>query len=277
MKLKIAIVDAFTQHQFAGNQAAVVSLDSWLDATTMQNIASENNLAETAFFVCNAAGVYDIRWFSPIKEIDFCGHATLASSHVIFTERKEVSEIRFWAKAVGEITVQKKSDNLIEMAFPSREPVELTEVPEALRGGLSVDGVAISALSSPVAYLKNNQAYFVVLSSEAQVKSVVPDLEMLKTLDPLDVVVTAAMPTAVDQNFDFVSRYFWPANGGVEDPVTGSIHAGLAPYWAKKLGKSNLVALQASQRTGTLFCRVEEDTVFVSGYCVSYLEGHISV
>lgn len=273
MKLKISVVDAFTKHQFAGNQAAVVSLHNWLEAVTMQKIASENNLAETAFFVCNAAGVYDIRWFSPIKEIDFCGHATLASAHVIFTEQKGVSEIRFWAKAVGEITVKKKDGDLIEMAFPNREPFELTSVPVALSGGLKVDSKAIT----PIAYLKNNQAYFVVLSSEAQVKTVVPDLEMLKTLRPLDVVVTASMPIAENQDFDFVSRYFWPANGGVEDPVTGSIHAGLAPYWAKKLNKFDLVALQASQRTGVLYCRVEANTVFVSGYCVSYLEGHICV
>ena len=149
------------------------------------------------------------------------------------------------------------------MAFPNREPIEITEVPEALRGGLSI---------TPTAYLKNNQAYFAIMSSEEQVKSIVPDLEKLKTLAPLDVVVTAA-----GKDYDFVSRYFWPANGGAEDPVTGSIHSGLAPYWAKKLNKSDLVAFQASKRTGILYCVVEASTVFVSGYCVSYLEGSISI
>lgn len=263
MKLKINIVDAFTKNQFAGNQAAVMLLDSWLAIDTMQNIASENNLSETAFVVCNSSGVFEIRWFSPIKEVDFCGHATLASAHVIFSERKDISEIIFWAKTVGNIIVKNTDGNLIEMAFPNREPIELTEVPEALSGGLSI---------TPIAYLKNNQAYFAVMSNEEQVKSIVPDLGKLKTLGPLDVVVTAA-----SKDFDFVSRYFWPANGGAEDPVTGSIHAGLAPYWSKKLNKSNLVALQASKRKGILYCRVESSTVFVSGYCVSYLEGSISI
>lgn len=263
MKLKIYVVDAFTKVQFAGNQAAVVLLEDWLATGIMQNIASENNLSETAFVVCNSSGVFEIRWFSPIKEVDFCGHATLASAHVIFSVRKEISEIKFWAKAVGDLSVKNTESNLIEMAFPNREPIEITEVPEALRGGLSI---------TPSAYLKNNQAYFAVMSNEEQVKSIVPDLEKLKTLGSLDVVVTAA-----SKDFDFISRYFWPANGGAEDPVTGSIHAGLAPYWAKKLNKSNLVALQASKRTGTLYCRVESSTVFVSGYCVSYLEGSIDI
>lgn len=263
MKLKISIVDAFTKVRFAGNQAAVVLIEDWLATDTMQNIASENNLSETAFVVCNSSGVFEIRWFSPIKEVDFCGHATLASAHVIFSERKDISEIKFWAKAVGNVIVKNTDGNLIEMAFPNREPIEITEVPEALRNGLSI---------TPTAYLKNNQAYFAVMSNEEQVKSIVPDLEELKTLDPLDVVVTAA-----GTDYDFVSRYFWPANGGAEDPVTGSIHAGLAPYWAKRLDKSNLVGLQASKRKGILYCRVETSTVFVSGYCVSYLEGSISI
>lgn len=263
MKLKIYVVDAFTKDQFAGNQAAVVLLEDWLATDAMQNIASENNLSETAFVVCNPSGVFEIRWFSPIKEIDFCGHATLASAHVIFTNRKEIFEIKFWAKAVGNLTVKNTDGNLIEMAFPNREPIEIAEVPAALSNGLSI---------MPIAYLKNNQAYFAVMSNEEQVRSIVPDLEKLKTLDPLDVVVTAA-----GKDFDFVSRYFWPANGGAEDPVTGSIHAGLAPYWAKKLNKSNLVALQASKRKGILYCRVESNTVFVAGYCVSYLEGYIRI
>ena len=263
MKLKINIVDAFTKVQFAGNQAAVVLLEDWLATDAMQNIASENNLSETAFVVCNSSGVFEIRWFSPIKEVDFCGHATLASAYVIFSERKDISEIKFWAKAVGNIIVKNSDSNLIEMAFPNREPIVITEIPEALSDGLSI---------TPIAYLKNNQAYFAVMSNEEQVKSIVPDLEKLKTLGPLDVVVTAA-----SKDFDFVSRYFWPANGGAEDPVTGSIHAGLAPYWSKRLNKSNLVALQASKRTGILYCRVESSTVFVSGYCISYLEGSISI
>jgi PhzF family phenazine biosynthesis protein len=263
MKLSIYIIDAFTTQLFSGNQAAVVLLEHWLSVELMQNIASENNLSETAFVVRNSSGVYEIRWFSPIKEINFCGHATLASAFVIFFMDTGVTEITFWAKAVGNLNVHKKENNLIEMAFPNREPIELIQIPLALKEGLSI---------TPVAYLKNQQAYFAIMENEAQVKQVVPDLEKLKTLAPLDVVVTAQ-----SNDFDFTSRYFWPANGGVEDPVTGSIHAGLAPYWAKQLNKQELVALQASNRSGVLYCRVEEAAVFVSGYCVSYLEGTIYV
>jgi PhzF family phenazine biosynthesis protein len=263
MKLKIHIVDAFTTKKFSGNQAAIVMLDSWLAVDLMQSIATENNLSETAFVVCNASGVFEIRWFSPIKEIDFCGHATLASAHVLFSENHSVSEISFWAKAVGSLQVKKFENGLIEMAFPNRAPVEIVDVPQALKEGLSI---------SPIAYLRNQQAYFAVFSGEEQVRSVIPDLEKLKTLGPLDVVVTAP-----SKEFDFTSRYFWPANGGVEDSVTGSIHAGLAPYWAKQLNKQELVGFQASQRTGVLYCRVEENVVFVSGFCVGYLEGIISV
>ena len=263
MKLNISIIDAFTTEQFSGNQAAVVLLDEWLTTEIMQNIAGENNLSETAFVVRKSSGVFEIRWFSPIREVDFCGHATLASAYVIFSKEKELFEIDFWAVAVGTMHVKVAEGGLIEMAFPNREPIEVSEVPQALREGLSV---------SPITYLKSQQAYFAILANEEQVKSVIPDVEKLTTLDPFDVVVTAP-----GKEFDFVSRYFWPANGGVEDPVTGSIHAGLAPYWAKKLNKNTLVALQASQRSGVLYCRVEESTVYVSGHCVRYLEGCITV
>jgi PhzF family phenazine biosynthesis protein len=263
MKLNISIVDAFTTKQFSGNPAAVVLLEDWISIELMQSIASENNLSETAFVVCNSSGVHEIRWFSPLKEVDFCGHATLGSAFVIFEQKNYLSEITFWAKAVGNIIVRKGPDSLIEMAFPNREPVELTEVPEALNQGLSI---------RPIAYLRNQQAYFGVMENEEQVRHVVPDLEKLKTLGPMDVVVTAK-----SNEFDFASRYFWPANGGIEDPVTGSIHAGLAPYWAKKLNKQNLVALQASSRSGVVYCKVTDSTVFVSGFCVRYLEGTITV
>lgn len=259
----IYIIDAFTKELFKGNQAAVVPLDSWLHESMMQNIASENNLSETAFFVRNDAGVYEIRWFSPLKEIDFCGHATLASAYVIFNYLGEKGTIRFWAKAVGTIEVNLRDDGLIEMSFPNRAPECLSVIPEALKTGLSI---------TPLEFHKNQQAYFAVYASEDDVKKVVPDLEKLKTLAPLDVVVTA--PSV---EYDFASRYFWPANGGVEDPVTGSIHAGLAPFWAKRLGKETLVALQASARTGVLYCRVQEERVFVAGVCQAYLEGKISV
>lgn len=262
-QLPIYIIDAFTDTLFKGNQAAVVPLDSWLPEGVMQNIASENNLSETAFFVRNDAGVYEIRWFSPLKEIDFCGHATLASAYVIFNHLGEKGTITFWAKAVNIIEVNEGDNGLIEMSFPNRAPEVLSEVPEALSTGLSI---------KPLEFHKNQQAYFAVYASEEDVKNVVPDLEKLKTLAPFDVVVTAP-----SKAYDFASRYFWPANGGVEDPVTGSIHAGLAPFWAKRLGKQSLVALQASKRSGVLYCRVSEERVFVSGACVEYLQGTIGL
>lgn len=263
MKLPLYIIDAFTNELFKGNQAAVMPLDSWLSETMMQSIASENNLSETAFFVKNDEGIYEIRWFSPLTEIAFCGHATLASAYVIFNHLGEKDTIRFWAKAVNTIEVNLRDNGLIEMSFPNRAPEKLSEVPEALKTGLSI---------TPLEYHKNQQAYFAVYANEDDVKKVVPDLEKLKTLAPLDVVVTAP-----SKAYDFASRYFWPANGGVEDPVTGSIHAGLAPFWAKRLGKTELIALQASERSGVLYCRVSEERIFISGNCVEYLKGSVTL
>jgi len=262
-QLPIYIIDAFTDTLFKGNQAAVVPLEHWLPESMMQSIASENNLSETAFFVKNTEGVFEIRWFSPLKEIDFCGHATLASAYVIFNHLGHPFCITFWAKAVGQIEVNALENGLIEMSFPNREPECVVEVPEALRTGLSIE---------PLEFYQNQQAYFAIFAHEDDVKNVVPDLEKLKTLAPFDVVVSA--PSVV---YDFVSRYFWPANGGDEDPVTGSIHAGLAPFWSKRLGKQTLVALQASKRSGVLYCCVEKERIFISGSCVAYLQGSISV
>lgn len=257
------IIDAFAEKQFKGNPAAVVPLGEWLSVELMQAIAIENNLSETAFFVRNQKGVFDIRWFSPISEVDFCGHATLASAYVIFKTSPELNQISFWAKAVGTIVVKKMNDGLIEMCFPNREPVAIQNIPLPLKDGLSIQ---------PNSYLKNQQAYFAIYESEEQIKQVSPNVEKLKTLAPFDVVVSAP-----GEKYDFVSRYFWPSNGGVEDPVTGSIHAGLAPYWAKVLKKNELVAFQASTRTGILYCRVEQNHVYISGNCVNYLEGIISI
>lgn len=262
MKLTLHVIDAFTSQRFQGNSAAVVPLRAWLSPALMQAIAMENNLSETAFFVQAADGCYDIRWFSPFKEIDFCGHATLASAFVLF-EGRASSLITFRAPAVGELPVLRLPDGRMEMSFPNRAPTPVDEVPAALRAGLPL---------APVAVLRNGQAWFAVYENEAQVRALRPDFKQLAQLGPLDVTVTAP---GVDS--DFVSRYFWPANGGEEDPVTGSIHAGLAPYWAARLGKNTLVAVQVSSRTGTLHCRVEGGRVCVSGAAVRYLRGEIEV
>ncbi|WP_336605367.1 PhzF family phenazine biosynthesis protein [Stutzerimonas stutzeri] len=256
-------VDAFTDELFKGNSAAVVPLERWLSDAQMQSIAIENNLSETAFLVREPDGAYHIRWFSPLTEIDFCGHATLASAFVLLSQGMATAPLTFRAAAVGDVSVVQQDNGLLEMNFPNREPERVENPPAELLNGLKV---------VPLAVLKNRQAWFAVYEDEDQVRDLTPDLPAFKTLAPLDVVITAP-----GREQDFVSRYFWPANGGDEDPVTGSIHAGLAPYWAGRLGKSSLVALQASRRSGLLYCRVEGERVFVAGRAVQYLQGTIEV
>ncbi|AXX92700.1 phenazine biosynthesis protein PhzF [Malaciobacter molluscorum LMG 25693] len=264
MKLKIDIVDAFTDELFKGNQAAVIILNEWIDESLMQNIAIENNLSETAFLVQDEHEVYHIRWFSPICEIDFCGHATLASSHILFNENKQLNNLTFFAKAIGEFEV-KKVDDLIQMDFPNRKPEILNEIPTEIIEGLSI---------TPIEVYKSSQAYFAIYENKDDVLNVTYKNEILKELAPFDVVVTSMDNS---NKYDFISRYFWPANGGDEDPVTGSIHAGLAPLWKDKLNKNKFVALQASKRTGVLFCEVKENRVLISGKAISYLQGFIEI
>lgn len=262
-QLKINVVDAFTEQQFKGNSAAVIITDSWLSEALMQSIATENNLSETAYLVKNKDGSYAIRWFSPITEIAFCGHATLASASVIFRDNPEQHELIFSADAVGKMTINRAEDGYIQMDFPNRKPTIAEQIPSELIEGLSI---------KPAKVLLNEQAYFAVYENENDVLNVTQEKEALKKLAPHDVVVTAP-----GSKYDFVSRYFWPANGGDEDPVTGSIHTGLAPYWSEQLGKAELLALQASKRSGILLCRVTQDRVFISGKAVHYLEGHINI
>lgn len=267
MQFPIHIIDAFSSERFKGNQAAVVPLETWLPEVTLQAIAAENNLSETSFLVWSGErNAFEIRWFSPLKEIDFCGHATLASAFVLFDSDPNLQSITFWAAAVGNVTATQQESGRIVMTFPRRDAKPLDEPPVALLEGLT---------PAPSFYLINQQAYVAVYETEVDVLSVKPDLERLKTLGPLDVVVTA--PADAGAPYDFVSRYFWPANGGEEDPVTGSIHAALAPYWAKKLGRNTLVGHQTSQRTGTLFCEVKESSVEVAGDCARYLTGTITI
>jgi PhzF family phenazine biosynthesis protein len=263
MELEINVVDAFTDVAFKGNSAAVIITDDWLPEELMQSIAIENNLSETAYVKKIDIHNYKIRWFSPITEIDFCGHATLAASFVIFGKNDEVKNINFYAEAVGNLSITKMDNGYIQMDFPSRPPESIVEMPSALLNGLSI---------TPKEVLLNNQAYFVIYENEDDVTSVVPNNELLKQLAPYDVVVTAK-----SNDYDFISRYFWPANGGDEDPVTGSIHTGLAPYWAGKLNKSKLNAYQASKRGGNIICTVSDSKVFLLGKAVQYLKGTIQV
>ncbi len=263
MALDIFVVDAFTDQQFKGNSAAVVPVVEWLSDELMQSIAAENNLSETAYIKNVSPNQYEIRWFSPLTEIDFCGHATLASAYVLFNEFDVGNQITFITQEVGHLNVILTKQNEIEMTFPNQKPETVSAIPRQLLNGLSIE---------PIEVLKNRQAYFAILENEQAVLDVNYVSEQLKQLAPLDVVVTAK-----SNNYDFVSRYFWPANGGDEDPVTGSIHSGLAPYWADKLGKAELLAYQASQRGGVLKCCVSESTVVISGKGILYLKGKINV
>ncbi|MET7142793.1 PhzF family phenazine biosynthesis protein [Xanthomonas sp. PPL139] len=263
MQLPLFIVDAFTSVRFRGNPAAVVPLQAWLPDALMQAIASENNLSETAFFVREADGAFAIRWFSPLREVAFCGHATLASAFVVATQGLAPLPLRFRAAGVGELAVDREADGRFVLRFPNQAPTALAAVPQALAQALSI---------APQAAYRNPQAYIAVYADEAQVRALVPDLGRMLTLAPRDVAVTAP-----GREHDFVSRYFWPANGGAEDPVTGSIHAALAPLWAQRLGKRDLRAWQASVRGGELECRVLPDHVQVRGAAVQYLHGSIAL
>jgi len=263
MELDIQFINAFTDVIFKGNSAAVVIIDEWLAEDVMQSIATENNLSETAFVKPLSTGYFEIRWFSPLTEIDFCGHATLAASFVIFSTEKLLKKVVFSAKAVGDLIVTEQEDNYLQMSFPNRSPSELLNVPISLLKGLSI---------APKEVLLSEQAYYVIYNNENDVRKVISNNKLLRELAPYDVVVTA--PAA---EYDFVSRYFWPANGGDEDPVTGSIHAGLAPYWSQKLNKKELIGFQASKRGGMLKCKIENNRVLISGKAVKYLEGKITV
>jgi PhzF family phenazine biosynthesis protein len=263
MEIKVEYINAFTDVLFKGNSAAVIITDDWLSDSVMQSIATENNLSETAFIKPLTSEKYEIRWFSPITEIDFCGHATLAASFVIFSNDHSLSSLTFLTKSVGDLTVIEEESGYIQMSFPNLKPKVINDIPDLLLKGLSI---------APEEVLLSEQAYFVVYNTDSDVLNVNYNSGFLKQLAPFDVVVTAK-----SNHYDFISRYFWPANGGGEDPVTGSIHAGLAPYWAEKLKKNNLVAFQASLRGGELQCKVANDRVYVSGKAVKYLEGTINV
>lgn len=268
MQLEINVIDAFTDTVFKGNSAAVIITESWLSEKLMQSIAFENNLSETAFIVLDNKGIYHIRWFSPLTEIDFCGHATLASAFVLFKKNPTLTSIKFSAKAVGVLTVKQTAHDKIQMDFPNTKPEKVSDIPDSLLAGLSI---------VPIEVYKNSQAYFVIYDSESDVLNVERDNDALKQLAPLDVVVTCQAKSADYKDYDFISRYFWPANGGDEDPVTGSAHTGLAPLWAQRLGKNTLVAYQASKRGGVLDCVVAGDRVLISGHAVHYLTGFITV
>lgn len=261
-KIPMYQVDAFSQAVFAGNPAAVCVLDSWLEDSIMQGIAAENNLAETAFMVQKSRGSYDLRWFTPEVEIDLCGHATLASAYIVFRFLEpEISEV-FFETASGMLTVKKEASQLLAMDFPARQP-EATDLPPDLAAALG--GTPVEAWKS--------RDLLVVYESEAEITSLQPDMEKLKQFkDHLGFITTAK-----GDSVDFVSRFFAPSVGIPEDPVTGSAHSTLVPFWARRLGRDVLHARQLSRRTGDLYCEYKGDRVIMKGHAALFLTGRIEL
>jgi PhzF family phenazine biosynthesis protein len=258
MKINIYQVDAFTDELFKGNPAAVCPLKKWLPDRNMQLIACENNLSETAFFVPEGDG-FRIRWFTPATEVDLCGHATLASAHVIFNHLSYKSgKIQFNSKS-GPLFISKSGD-LITLNFPAADLHKVNPPPELVR--------AIG--KEPVETYKATD-YLFLLDSQADITEVSPDFNLLRRYETRGVIITARGDTV-----DFVSRFFAPGAGIDEDPVTGSSHTMLTPFWAKRLGKTEMIAEQLSRRGGTLYCRMLVDRVEISGKAITYLTGTIS-
>jgi PhzF family phenazine biosynthesis protein len=258
MKIPIFKVDAFTNRVFSGNPAAVCPLDYWLDDGRLQSIAAENNLSETAFIV-NRGGYYQLRWFTPQIEVDLCGHATMASAFVIMNHiDPSLMEVTFGTRA-GELIVKKDGD-LYAMNFPAHVP-RVCKAPEDL----------LKALGLPPQEVLASNYYLVVYKTEDEVRELNPYMKLIKELDRLAVIVTAP-----GNDDDFVSRFFAPAVGIPEDPVTGSAHCTLIPYWSKRLNKNKMKARQISERGGEIFCEDHNERVIIAGRAVLYLEGYIN-
>jgi len=258
MNIPIYQVDAFTLGPFSGNPAAVCPLEAWLDDETMQNIAAENNLAETAFFVAREEG-YDLRWFTPAIEVDLCGHATLAAGYVVLNHlQPELDSVSFETMS-GQLIVSRNGDQL-SMDFPARAPTPAA-VTEAL----------IDALGQAPSEVHQSRDILAVYDDEASVRSLSPDQAKLLALDE----ALGFIATAKGDEADFVSRFFAPKAGIAEDPVTGSAHCTLVPFWAERLGRSKLVAQQVSPRGGELHCEQRGDRVIMSGQCTLFLTGSI--
>jgi PhzF family phenazine biosynthesis protein len=262
MTLPIFQVDAFTNRVFAGNPAAVVPLEKWLDDATLQAIALENNLSETAFLVPDGQR-YHLRWFTPAVEVDLCGHATLASAFVVLEYLEPArQEVRFLTRS-GELVVRRapEGDGLLEMDFPARRP-HRTHLFDDL----------VTALGAWPLELWESRDYMALFGSEEEVRTLEPNFDLLRRVGHFAVIVTAP-----GKECDFVSRFFAPASGVDEDPVTGSAHCTLVPYWSHRLGKTSLHARQVSARGGELWCEDQGDRVLLKGHAVPYLRGQIEL
>lgn len=259
MEISLYQIDAFAGKPFEGNPAAVCPLDKWLPDKTMQSIAQENNLSETAFFIPTDNG-FHIRWFTPTSEVNLCGHATLASAYVLFNILGYKNDkIEFDSKS-GTLTVTKNNEWLV-LNFPAQPPVNCA-IPQEI----------VKAFGKAPTECLKSEDYIVVFEREIDVESARPDLEQLKKLDLRGVIITAK-----SSRYDFIARFFAPKYGVPEDPVTGSAYTQLAPYWASRIGGKRFNVKQVSSRGGELRCEIVDDRVLISGTAISYLEGKIKV
>lgn len=262
MKLSLYQIDAFTEKLFGGNPAAVIPLSEWLTDAEMQNIAAENNLSETAFYVPNG-DFYELRWFSPTTEVDLCGHATLAAAHVLFGEMKvNQNEIPFQTKS-GLLKVRNEY-GLLVMDFPAAK-LDKMEATHQLTDALKLNSVKEVYKSDDL---------LVVLDNENEVRKLAPDIRLISEIETRGIIVTAI---SNDEQTDFVSRFFAPRVGVDEDPVTGSAHTKLIPYWSRILRKNELKARQLSKRGGRLNCKMNNNRVEIAGNAVTYLKGEIYI
>lgn len=261
MNLPVYIVDAFTDKLFGGNSAAVCPLEHWLNDQLMQSIAAENKLSDTAFFVKNGDH-YDIRWFTPATEAKLCGHATLASAHILFTELGYTMEIIEFSSPSGILKVKRTANGKIQLDFPASIPEKTDEIPDKLFEGLGIKNASVY----------KSFDYMVVLPTQTDVEILNPDFKTLAEVKARGVIVTAR-----GDEVDFISRCFYPQCGIDEDPVTGSAHTITTPFWAGQLGKTELKAIQVSNRRGYLDCELVGDRVLMSGRAVTYLKGECDV
>jgi PhzF family phenazine biosynthesis protein len=259
MKLKIYQIDAFTDRVFGGNPAAICPLDSWLPDEVLQKIAMENNLAETAYYV-KREGDYEIRWFTPTVEVNLCGHATLATAYVLYNYEKHTQdEIIFHSPQSGKLKVNRAGE-LLTLNFPTDKYEKISITPDLQKG----------FNSQPLEIIKGKTDYMFVFKTEEEIQNLKPDLQELAKWN-----VRGVIATAKGEKSDFVSRFFAPQSGIDEDPVTGSAHTTLIPYWAAQLNKKELSAIQLSERKGNLTCKYLNDRVEISGKAKTYLIGEI--
>jgi PhzF family phenazine biosynthesis protein len=264
MRVRLFHVNAFTNRLFAGNPAAGCPLQEWLDDGLLQKVAAENNLSETAFFV-PGEDHYDLRWFTPRCEVSLCGHATLASAYVVLSLlRAGPDEVRFETHLSGALTVR-QNGNIFSMDFPAMFGKTCVNPPEALIHGLGPG-------TRPSSLLEANDTYIAIYKTQRAIQDIRPDFATLEQLHPLAVAITAPGEEA-----DFVSRYFAPSYGIPEDPVTGSAHCALTPYWAERLGKMQLHARQVSDRGGDLSCEMAGNRVIIKGSAVLTLQGTLQI